>query len=255
MIWLKSQYDGWRREYSDNPVRIGRFIDDLFACRKFDTWMLDRLDVERQINLYKPVDFSGLCTVVYAAYGAKRGKKFKVWGDKNNFYLNHIPGLRSLYANGRFLHIVRDGRDVACSYREVMASGSSSPYAPKLNTDIAHIAGEWAGNVNRIDTHLASMPSHNAMTIKYENLVECPRTTIQSVCLWLGVPLEKQMLDFYQENLKSKLEPEQTLDWKKRTLRPISNETVGRYAHLLQESELESFMEIAGTALRRFSYA
>jgi hypothetical protein len=50
------------------------------------------------------------------------------------------------------------------------------------------------------------------------------------------------------------LEPELTLDWKKRTLEPISAETVGRYQTLLTPEEKRHFSDVANQALIRFGY-
>jgi len=254
IIWLQKKYADWNVSYNSDPVRVGGFLVDLFASKKFDTWLMDKDVIETQIALHKPASFAELCAVVYLAFGALTGKDFSVWGDKNNFYLNHIAKLQQLYDGARFLHIVRDGRDVACSYREVMSANSSSPYAPKLDTEISRIATEWSDNVTKVDSLLAAMPREAAMTIRYEDLVGSPRQTISIVCNWLGVKFEGEMLNFHQQNVKNKLEPELTLDWKKRTLKPISDDTVGRYARLLNEEELNRFLGIAEPALLKFSY-
>jgi hypothetical protein len=241
---------------SDNndPSRLGTFLDDLFACNKFDTWLLDKGFIESQIALNKPANYAELCAIIHAAFGISNGENFSIWGDKNNFYLNHLDELLSLYKKARFLHIVRDGRDVACSYREVMAAKSMSPYAPKLVTKITDIASEWSNNVMKIDSFMTLMPRGIAMTIRYEDLVLHSPSSFMAICEWLGFPFEADMLNFYQQNKTKKLEPELTMDWKMRTLQPISDDTVGRYASLLSNEEQEEFLAVAAIALHRFSY-
>jgi hypothetical protein len=62
------------------------------------------------------------------------------------------------------------------------------------------------------------------------------------------------MLNFHQQNKIKKLEPDLTIDWKKRTLHPISDATVRRYTNLLSNEEQDEFLGVAASALRRFSY-
>lgn len=254
IIWLKEKYSNWQRQDNDIHERRSSFIDDLFASKKFDTWHLDKKLIDEQITVCQPENYADLCGVVYASYGVSIGKKFSVWGDKNNFYINHMGDLLGLYGEARFLHIVRDGRDVACSYREVMAKKSNSPYAPKLNTDISNIAMEWFSNVMKVDSFINMMPRNQVMTVRYEDLVMHSSETARSMCEWLGLPFENEILNFHQQNREKNLEPELTMDWKQRTMQPISDETIGRYKSILGKDELIQFELVAEQALGRFDY-
>lgn len=254
IIWLHTKYASWNVTDNENSSKLESFLDDLIACKKFDTWMLDKIVIEKQIASYKPANYAELCAVVYCAFGVNSNKNFAIWGDKNNFHLNHLDELFGLYKNARFLHIVRDGRDVACSYREVMATKSKSPYAPNLDTNITNIALEWSNNVMKVDSFMSLMQPETAMTIRYEDLVSQTTPSVTGICEWLGIAYEADMLNYYQQNKNNKIEPELTMDWKKRTLLPISDDTVRRYARLLSEREKEDFSATAAIALRRFSY-
>ena len=254
IIWLHSRYADWRLADNDSPSRVQAFLDDLFLSKKYGTWMLDRGIIEEQIAFYKPENYAELCAVIYIAFGLKSGKRCTIWGDKNNFHVDHLQELVDLYKEARILHIVRDGRDVACSYREVMAAKSKSPYAPNLETNVAKIALEWSTNVVKIDSFMSVMQKESAMTIRYEDLVSQSISSLRDICEWLNLSYEAGMLDFYLSNTENKIEPELTMDWKRRTLQPISDETVGRYASLLNKREQEEFSTVAARALRRFSY-
>ena len=254
IIWLHRRYADWQLTDNDTQSRLGSFLDDLFLCKKYDTWMLDRSIIEEQIALHRPENYAELCAVIYIAFGIKSRKRCVIWGDKNNFHLNHLEELHCLYKNARFLHIVRDGRDVACSYREVMVAKSNSPYAPNLETNITNIALEWSANVMKIDSFISLKQQESCMTIRYEDLVLQPISSVKNICGWLGMPYEAGMLDYYKHNKNKKIEPDLTMDWKMRTLQPISDDTVGRYANLLSNKEQEEFSTVAARALRRFSY-
>ena len=56
--------------------------------------------------------------------------------------------IKELFPNAYFIHIIRDGRNVACSYRDINRKKISDPYAPKLPDNIIDIAKEWNNNIN-----------------------------------------------------------------------------------------------------------
>ena len=254
IVWLQAKYGDWSQSDCMDPVRTLNFLEDLFAAKKFDTWKLERKAVRESIKNRLPRNYSELCEVIYAAYGISIGRNFSIWGDKNNFYINYLEELLRLYGNAHFLHIIRDGRDVACSYREVMAMQSKSLYAPKLSIDMAEIAREWAENVMKADLFMDSIPRNQSMTIAYESLVMRPLETVEIVCQWLNLKFEPEMLNFYQVNQKNKLEPELLMDWKARTCQPIGSQTVGRYKTLLSGDELAIFEAVADSVLKKFQY-
>ena len=254
IIWLYPRYSEWNVVNSNDPTKVAAFVDDLLGCKKMDTWQLDRTDVAKHIQSLQPENYADLCGTVYLAYATRMGRKVQGWGDKNNFHIHHLDELRSIYEDARFLHIVRDGRDVACSYREVMNSSSDSPYAPVLETDIDGIAAEWSGNVMKVDSFVKLLPPEKGTTIRYEDLVSDPSKVVAELCRWLELLFEPEMLLFYKGNRARNLEPRITLDWKKRTLGPISSNTVGRYKKLLNDEEISRFNDIAAIALRKFDY-
>lgn len=254
IIWLHKKYSSWQAEDSRDTNTVEAFTNDLLACKKFDTWLLDSVLIRNQVRAFQPQNYAELCSVVFYCFGIETGKNVELWGDKNNFHLNHLNELHELFENARFLHIIRDGRDVACSYREVMEAKSTSPYAPVLETDIVNIAHEWSQNVTKIEAFTSSLSRDETLTVKYEDLTLTPALTIMRICEWLDIQFESEMLNSHTMNKLSKLEPDLTLDWKKRTLQPINSETVGRYSILLSLGEQEEFLLKAKSALKLFSY-
>lgn len=205
IIWLRSDYGNWRYSDCAGLQKISRFIAQLFRTEKFETWGLYREVVRGEIERPQPRNYQELCAAVYSSYGISVGKKFKIWGDKNNFYIRNLDEIFSLFKIAFYLHILRDGRDVACSYRQVMAESSKSPYAPELKTEIAEIALDWTSNVLAIDSFMNSIPLAQSMTIKYEDLVFSPSRTTKWLCKWIGLPFDLKMLSCYKINADKKI--------------------------------------------------
>lgn len=254
IVWLKDAYRSWSRNDCHDRARRRAFVDDLVHCRKFETWGLTREAIEKSISAYQPTTYAELCSLIYLSYAGALKKQVDLWGDKNNFHINHLQDLLNIFPGARFIHIVRDGRDVACSYREVAVLNSSSKYAPDLPTDIGTIAEQWARNVECVFDFMDRLSNQATMVIKYENLVRNSEHTIRAICSWLQLDYEPSMMQFHVSNSAHGLEPKQTIDWKKRTLEPIGTQTVGRFSELLSKVEIAAFESRAGQSLARFGY-
>lgn len=255
IVWLHGKFSSWNKRDSINPATREQFLNELYACKKFDTWALDKATLDGLISDHQPSNYATLCALVYLAYMSKLGRSATIWGDKNNFHIDHLPLLDEIFPDARFLHIVRDGRDVACSYREVMNKKSASPYAPNLKTDIESIANEWSANVNKVACYLDELSNAKQTTVRYEDLVLQPESVLSEICSWLNVSYEPQMLAFHETNKCKQLEPFLTMDWKQRTVEPISADTVGRYRVLLSVEEQHLFNLAAGQSLAKYGYS
>lgn len=254
ILWLHPKHGEWTGQQSGDPVAAAHFVDDLLACRKFDTWNLESDTLNAAITRDLPADYASLCACVVYTYAAAQGRSPRFWGDKNNFHIAHIGDLHRIYPSARFLHITRDGRDVACSYRSVMSQGSESRYAPRLNTSAEDIAREWTSNIEAAESALATLPSEQRMTMSYEALTSEPGPTLQRICSWLGIPFDTRMLDFHEVNRTRQLEPASTMDWKARTTSPVSSDTVGQFRRVLGADDIRAFESVAGPTLQKLGY-
>lgn len=254
MVWLHPAFGHWGAAEFADPANVSRLAGEVSASRKFETWELDRAEIETAITHRAPRTYGEACDSIYRLFCTHAGKAMATWGDKNNYYLSHIPTLRAIFPQARFIHIVRDGRDVACSYREVMTLDSHSPYRPSLPVAITQIATQWADDIRTIGAQLAAMDGDAAIELRYEDLTADPTRELTRLCDWLGERFDPGMLQFHDGNRAQHLEPAATMDWKQRTLDPVSTQTVGRHALLLAEAEASEFVAIAGSELRRYHY-
>ncbi len=254
LIWLYPLFGNWgKKEFSQN-ANILRFSSELEASRKFETWGLDRAMIKYEISQREPESYRDACSCIYRLFCERVGKESAIWGDKNNYYLSHITTLKTIFPKARFLHIVRDGRDVACSYREVMSIKSDSPYRPSFPVTIDKIAQRWSGDIQKIRQQLMVLDADCILQLRYEDLVANPKDELTRVCGWLGQRFEMEMLQFYLVNRANHLEPKETMDWKRRTYDSVDSSAVGRHAKLLSAKEIAQFEIVSETELRIYRY-
>ena len=101
-------------------------------------------------------------------------------GDKTPANSFHIPTLKQLFPRSRFIHLLRDGRDVAISafrHRERILSQSGESNAD-LNLEAPQLLAKWAGFTRAVrKAEDAGIPIH---TVRYEAMLENGTATLRS---------------------------------------------------------------------------
>jgi hypothetical protein len=157
-VWWWRKYETWSEALATDD-RIHEFVSDLRQSRKIETWELDYAALTEEIRSRRPASYETLVSIVYERYARQQGRTIRRWGDKNNFHIRRISDLRIIFPDAVFLHLVRDGRDVACSYRELAKRELKSKYAPDLPSDVVGIATEWRDNLSLARDDLAAAPA------------------------------------------------------------------------------------------------
>lgn len=114
-----------------------------------------------------------------------------IWGDKSPNYRNNLPQLRQLYPKARFVHIVRDVRDVVLSSQKAWGK------------DPVRNAQRWMDELSACRAWGQSFGPTAWLEIRYEDLVQDPEPWLRAICRFVGVPFEPAMLrpDRAAENL------------------------------------------------------
>ena len=126
--------------------------------------------------------FREVVSRVYGAWARNAGKSR--WGDKTPQYVAEIPTLREIFPESRFIHIYRDGRDVALSWID-------APFGPN-NVYVA--ASDWRHFVTEGRRAGRSLPPGTYLEVRYESLLEEPEATLRRICEFLEEEFHPQML-------------------------------------------------------------
>ncbi|WP_346856191.1 sulfotransferase [uncultured Draconibacterium sp.] len=248
-FWLYSQYKNFR--YRD----LDTFLDDMKSTKKINNWNLDWIELRKFLFKKQPNKYGELINDIYSFYGDSKGMKIKRWGDKNNFYLNHIEDIKEVFPCVQFIHIVRDGRNVACSYKKLNKKQIQSADAPNLPDKIESIASEWKSNIQKIKKSFESFNYDNVLEVRMEDLTASPKTEISKIMSFLGEDFEPSMLEYYKESKIIKSIPKDYLQWKKKNTLPIQNEPVDKYKTILTEEQILRFNKIAKEVLIEYDYS
>lgn len=242
---------GSERDWSDE--KISEFVKAVLGWEKSENWKLEEQALVHYLRTLSIETYGQAVSGVYQFYMSVNEPDAVHWGDKSGTVsLRYLGELCAQLPDCRFVHIVRDGRDVLCSYRG--ANGKSGPHAPKLPEDPFDAAWQWSGRVNSIDSFLKQFETHRVHVVRYEDLTSNPQKYLSQVCEFLNLDFEPAMLEFGKRNAELELEPKSFLQWKSKTTEAVSDSQVERWKQELTLSEIRKFELIAGPTLARFGY-
>lgn len=245
-------YDKYKYFKFDKEIVL-EFIDDVVKCKKFELWKLNKNSLLQYCIARKPNNYKELSSCVYEYYGKINYPNCTIWGDKNNYYLNYIKDINKIFPNARFIHIIRDGRDVACSYKD-MYKLKDIKYAPNLPTNIEDIANEWKNNICTIRESFNYLNWNNVLEIRYEDLVKDKNNTLKEICNFLEINYTNSMLDFYKYNLEKELVPKEFDAWKSMNKSEINTSRLYRWKKELTKEEIKLFESICIDVLTKYKY-
>jgi ribosomal protein S18 acetylase RimI-like enzyme len=175
-----------RRYEESGGFAASRFVDDLYRDPNFRRQGLERRAVTEALDAAAPRSAADAVRTVLATYSAREGKR--LYGDKTPGYVTNLALLARFLPEARFVHIVRDGRDVALSYLE------RPEWGPRT---VSEAAFHWKNRVGRGRRDGAAIGSARYLEIMYENLVSEPEETTHRVCAFLNLDFQPSMLDYH----------------------------------------------------------
>lgn len=174
------------------------------------------------------------------------------WVEKTPNNIRAIGKLLTWFPNARFVHVIRDGRDVVCSLRHHpkrrIVNGKVVPV--HRNNPVSITAKRW---VEDTAAGLAYRGHPRVIEVRYEALVSEPARIFREVCDFIGEEFDPSMLA-PARNDASPTRPGMNLNNSEASA-GISPRSVGRWAKDLRPEERQTFVDIAGELLITLGYA
>jgi hypothetical protein len=236
-----------RRGLTPEGLVTAKLVDRLLQARGVKNLETSRELLESLVEAGEPVSYSTFVTGVFDLYGKGQGKPLV--GDKTPAYVRRIPTLHTLWPEARFVHLIRDGRDVcmsAINWRKAdHALGRFSAWTEDPITTAA-VWWEWHVRLGREDGgSLAPQLYHE---VRYESLVSVPEEACAALCDFLGIPYDDAMLKFHEgrENVDLNLDA-------KKGWWPLTP-GLRKWSEQMPSEDLERFEAAAGDLLEELGY-
>lgn len=227
-----------------DPPLSPQLLEAVRAYHRFSRLALPADAVERaaQANTY-----AEFVSKLYDEYARLRNKRLA--GEKTPDYVRRIPLLHSLFPHSRFIHIVRDGRDVALSLLE-WAHEKKGPGRFELwrEQPVAVCALWWRWQVRAGLRNARELPEGLAMQVGYEELVARPDVVLQKLAAFLDIAESANMLHYHEGKTRS----EPGLSAKRAWLPPTAG--IRNWQTEMAAEDVELFEALAGDLLVELGY-
>ena len=194
-------------------------------------------------------DHAQLIEIFFTRYAARQGKAR--WAEKTPANVRQLAYLFKNFPNAKFVHVIRDGRDVICSLRShpkyrIIAG---QPHPTKIRRPLATCVQHWLRDTA---AGMAWRRHPNYMELRYEDLVGRPEPTLRRLCSFIGEPWCPQLLEHHQR--QSQRQNPLHFFVSANAIQPISAKAVGRWRDELTVSELQTFYRLGAHRLVELGY-
>ncbi len=181
----------------DNDANLRRLVGDILGerwfarSRKFGGFApsLDATLADVRQRTYR-----GVLDAVFGQLAKHLGTTR--WGDKTPEYTHDLAVIGELFPDAKYIHMLRDGRDVALS---VMGR-----YWGAKNAFTA--AQEWKEAVGQVDDFLVSIPDEQKLVITYEGMLSKPVEAFAQMIDFLEIDnRDNKLLDAVSESIAADL--------------------------------------------------
>jgi len=224
---------------SEEQIRLA--FDIVTAHWRWKEWGIAESRLwDRLAPLHEPL-LSDLIDAVFRLSSERSGAHR--WGDKTPEYIRHIDRLHKVFPEAKFIHIIRDGRDVSLSLTRY-------EYRDGVFSENAKYWAEWvAAGIESGRT----LPKSLYLEIAYEDVVLRTEQALKKVCQFLDVPYSPTMPKFYKHVEKNLAYWELGHHYK--TLRPPSCEEVHKWRREMGMLDLVVFEAVAGRTMDKVNHS
>jgi sulfotransferase family protein len=219
-------------------------ITELLAHPKFALFRLGHEELISLLESGQPMSYAAFVTGIFDCYGMARGKKLV--GNKTPDSVRRIETLHALWPDARFVHLVRDGRDVALSLMNWPRVRDKKPGTfPTWNKDpVSTAALWWELNVCCGRNAGKWLGPELYYELRYESLIANPAEECTKICAFLGLPFDEAILRFHEKPEEGM--PPQGSEWQPVTagLRDWRTQMTGEDAELFEATAGELLAEL-----------
>ncbi len=232
----------WQRrdEYGDlaRDDAFARLLRDVTATPEFAEMGLDAEAFVREA-MQEERTYAAVFRRLLEQFGRRRGAR--VVGEKTPNHVLYLPTLHELFPEARFIHVVRDARAVANSWRSV-------PWTSGRRWRDAEVWVEYVAAGRAAESWLGEA----LYAVRFERLVRAPEAVLRRLCRMLELAFDPVMLAFHERTSRAvnvAREP-----WKANATQPVDPSAAERWRRHLTPGEVAEVEAVAADEMRNWGY-
>jgi hypothetical protein len=222
--------------------------------KRWGDFHLDAEELRARWRALRPFTAGDAIRSFYGLYAEREGKPR--YGDKTPGYLREMLRIQRVLPEVRFVHIIRDGRDVALSVLKLNWGPSNPTQAAELWTERIAKARKQAPKVGHY------------MEVRFEDLVMDTEGTLREVCRFIELDYDPVMLDYHEraeERLREKARdlprskrPPQPAELRMKSHRlakePPREDRIGLWRQKMSPEDVAEYERVAAPMLTELGY-
>jgi hypothetical protein len=221
-----------------DATQVERAVDIITHNYRWPDMEIAADDLRRWAATLHSPKLVDVINLIYRWHLERAGKSR--FGDKTPMYFQITAELATLYPGAKFIHLIRDGRDVAISWIDLDYERYYEP-----------AKFEWVQAMKYRDEFLNGAISKQVLEVRYEDLVCDVDRTVRNICAFLGEDFEPAMLTWQD---KIELVPGRERHIHGKLDRPVSRDAVGVWRQKLTVMECFLIESCLHDELRRLDY-
>jgi hypothetical protein len=238
----------------DGPEPQAGAFNVITQHRRWPDYGLEPEALRERLNSHRRLTAGDAMREFYALYASKHGKRR--WGDKSTNYVRKMKAISSALPEARFVHLIRDGRDVALSLLAVH-------FGPET---VEGAAEKWRDEIAKARKQGPRLPHYTE--IRYEDLIADPEPVLRHVCEATDLPWDDAMLS-YQERAGGRI-AEIVRDFDRaegetvtagvraahqaNVSKPLQSDRAARWRTEMAAADVATFERLAGGTLDELGY-
>ena len=224
--------------------------------REWGDFGLTEEELLARFRALDPLTAGDALRAFFTAYAERAGKPR--WGDKTPIYVKSMRKIERALPEARFVHVIRDGRDVALSIHDRAVK----------EHPLDRIAERWVRRIAGAREQARHLSHYKE--VRYEALILDTEPTLREICDFLALPWDDAVLDYHQRSAdrlaemkrelpedgrRTTLSVERRMQTHARTTEKPDPRRVSRWRESMDRRDREIFESIAGPLLRELGYA
>jgi hypothetical protein len=223
-----------------SPAMITEAIGIIVNAYRWPDMKIDAAAFDRAVRALDRPSLADIMGIVYGHHLARAGKPR--FGDKTPRYISIVPQLSTIYPGAKFIHLLRDGHDVAISicnagFRMRWYDGADYQWTRAVRDRLAYRHTPYDARI---------------LDVRYEALIADTEYEVRRICDFLGETFEPAM---HRPQERVETVPERERGIHKKLSGPVAavgdwKTTLSPLECFLMEACLWRIMERAGYGLR-----
>jgi LPS sulfotransferase NodH len=165
-----------------------------------------------------------------------------VWCCKSMANVSYIPEIEAAGLAPIYIHLYRDGRDVALSFRKAVV-GEKHWY---------HIAQQWVKDQREALDFTAQYARDRTIQVRYENLVADPERVMRDICEKVGVAFTPEVLQYHRSEEAQSIAQAGSM-WAN-VVKPVMSQNSNKFLSEMRDDEVALYEAVAGETLKELGY-